>query len=401
MGFFLKTPNKKNLSSIQFIIWISQEEKYVKYYTGQKINPENWDQKIQRPKIKRGKEGEQNRKINHLLNEYEQVLDKLKEFHGKGLNKFIIWSEFDKHFKKIRKESKKNFKYYYDLFINQKKESGSVKKTTIFRFENMYKTIIKLEKINNKEYYLKDFDHAFYMKFISYCRKKESLSDNTLKRKYGCLKSFLNWCNINGYNTDLSYKKIQIKQRETNHISLTEEDLIKLEELKLDDRLSYYRDLFLIGCYSGQRYSDYSRFNKKFRQGENIVIRAKKTGTFSFIYLNKRLLGLLEKYNWELTTISSPKFNLAIQSICKKAGFNETIISEKFYGEKKVVKELPRYKLIASHTARRTFITLSAQKNIPDHLVMKGTGIRNYKTFLNYVKLDVNKLNEENKKAWG
>ena len=55
-------------------------------------------------------------------------------------------------------------------------------------------------------------------------------------------------------------------------------------EIELDEALSYYRDLFLIGIYSGQRYSDYGKFDKNDIDGDNIVIRAKKLVSF-LIYL--------------------------------------------------------------------------------------------------------------------
>ena len=103
---------------------------------------------------------------------------------------------------------------------------------------------------------------------------------------------------------------------------MTEDELQILTEIKLNDRLDYYRDLFLIGVYSGQRYSDYSRFNKKYIDGDNIKIRAKKTGQFSYIPLSKKLKAILDKYDWQLKTIASQKFNIAVQDICRIAGLS-------------------------------------------------------------------------------
>ena len=257
-----------------------------------------------------------------------------------------------------------------------------------------------MEKNEKVTYYLTGFDGAFFNRFIKHLRVKKEISDNTLKRKMRFFKSFLDWCIKNEYSTNLAFKDVIIKGRETSHVSLTTEEVDTLAGLELDEALSYYRDLFLIGVYSGQRYSDYTRFNKKFIDGNNIVIRATKTSQFSYIPLNKRLRGLLDKYEWCLKLISSQKFNIQIQKICNLAGFDETVQVDKFYGNKKVSKDLPRWKLIASHTARRTFITLSAQRNVPRSLVMQATGIKSYKTLENYIRLDVDKLNLEMFKAW-
>ena len=98
--------------------------------------------------------------------------------------------------------------------------------------------------------------------------------------------------------------------------------------------------------------------------------------------------------------ISSQKFNVHIQKICKIAGFDEVIQVDKFFGNKKISKDIPRWKLIGSHTARRTFITLSAQGNVPKSLVIQATGIKSYKALENYTRLDVDKLNQKMFKYW-
>jgi len=173
-----------------------------------------------------------------------------------------------------------------------------------------------------------------------------------------------------GYTSNLDFKYITIKPRETSHINLSDSELNHIAGLELEERLGYYRDLFLIGCYSGQRYSDYKRIDKKYIKGNSIVIRVKKTGQFSYIPLNKKLKDLLDKYDWSLKLVTPQKFNINLQKICKIAGFDETIQLDTFYGNKKVSKDVPKWKLIGSHTARRTFITLSSQKGVPPSLIM-------------------------------
>ena len=158
--------------------------------------------------------------------------------------------------------------------------------------------------------------------------------------------------------------------------------------------------MFLIGVYSGQRFSDYHRFNKKYKKEDFLVIRAKKTSEFSYIPLTNKLTRLLDKYDWMLNKISPQKFNKHIQKICKIAGFTETIQMDKFYGNKKVSKDFPKWKLVASHSARRTFITLSAQKGVPHTLIMQTTGIKSLKTLQNYIKFDQDKLFESISSAW-
>ena len=392
MGFFLKRSKE-----VYFHYWINSKRHT--YSTKIKIDRSEWDLKIQRPKARRGKTGQANRNITHELNEYLQAFDILKSKYKESLTKEIVKKNFDRHFQLAQTVKTLNYSDYFEIYIQQKKESDSVKKDSYQKYTRIHTAIMAMQKKAKKTLYLKDFDNAFFMDFIAYLRTEKDISDNTLQRKLGFFKSFLNWCIVSGYQVNMDFKKVRVKTRETSHVSLSEEELQILTEVKLSERLDYYRDLFLIGVYSGQRYSDYSRFNKKYIEGDNIKIRAKKTGQFSYIPLSRKLKKILDKYDWQLLTISSQKFNIAIQDICRIAGFDETIQVDKFYGSKKVSKDLPKWKMIASHTARRTFITLSLNKGVPEYLIMQVTGIKSLKTLQGYIRFD-KKLNKTISEAW-
>ena len=394
MGFLLH--GKYNYVFFTFYI----QGKKCRYSTKIKIDRSEWDVSIQRPKPRRGDIGTANKKITFELNEYQRFYEKLKSDYKESLTGEIVKDKFDQHFQLAQTVKALTYSDYFNIYLQQKKESQSVKKKSLQKYTRIHTAILEMEKAEKITYYLTGFDGAFFNRFIKHLRVKKEISDNTLKRKMGFFKSFLNWCVKSGYQTNKAFKQVSIKSRETFHVSLKDTEVDTLVGLELEEPLAYYRDLFLIGVYSGQRYSDYSRFNKKFVDGDNIVIRAKKTGQFSYIPLNKRLKGLLDKYDWTLKLIVSQKFNVHIQRICKIAGFDEVIQVDKFFGNKKVSKDIPRWKLIGSHTARRTFITLSAQGNVPKSLVMQATGIKSYKTLENYTRLDVDKLNQEMFKYW-
>lgn len=395
MGFFLK---KSGI--INFEIYLSSSKYMWKYSTGLKIDPKSWDKVSQRPRHQRGEQGTINNDISDVLNEYAQVLNELKKIYSKGLTGDILRQEFDRHFKKITAEKISTASDYFDLFITQKKESQSVQRDSWQKYTRIHDCIKEMQKKNKITYHLNDFDTAFFMEYIGHMRSVKEMSDNTLKRSLGYFKSFLNWCVRNEYTVNKAYKDIKIKSRETHHVALSLKDLDILENLKLDNHTSWFRDLFLIGCYSGQRVSDYSRFDKKHIQGNVIMIRAKKTGQFSYIPLNPKLLRLLDKYDWKLTKINKQDFNVEIHRFCKIAGFDEIIIREKFYGNKKTTEEIPRYKLIASHTARRTFITISDDKGVPISATMNVCGIRSIKTYQNYCRLNKETMTQAVIEAW-
>jgi integrase len=62
----------------------------------------------------------------------------------------------------------------------------------------------------------------------------------------------------------------------------------------------------------------------------------------------------------------------------------------------KIIEEvIPKYKLISSHTGRRTFITLSLNDNIRPDIVMKTTGHKKFETMKRYTKITDKNVSKE------
>lgn len=113
-----------------------------------------------------------------------------------------------------------------------------------------------------------------------------------------------------------------IKTRESDkrrEIYLSAEELDALYRMQLDTKLSIIRDIFLVGCYTCQRFSDYSRIGRsnftKTPLGTPVIkLEQKKTGTSVTIpILNDRLTEILERYDYNLPVISERKFNAMIK----------------------------------------------------------------------------------------
>ena len=95
--------------------------------------------------------------------------------------------------------------------------------------------------------------------------------------------------------------------------------------------------------------------------------------------------------------ISSQKFNVHIQNICKDLKINNKIKFTHSKGNHKKEEILEKWEKIGSHTARRTYITLAAENNVPDHEIMAITGIRDPKTLQKYKKINIKTIVEHTK----
>lgn len=61
----------------------------------------------------------------------------------------------------------------------------------------------------------------------------------------------------------------------------------------------------------------------------------------------------------------------------------------------------PTYEVIGTHTARRTFVSLSLQKGMKPENIMAITGHKTYRMMQKYLKIDYKHLRDEMDKVWG
>lgn len=78
----------------------------------------------------------------------------------------------------------------------------------------------------------------------------------------------------------------------------------------------------------------------------------------------------------------------------------KNVAIHRYRGAERIDSKIPKYELITTHTARRTFITLSLEKGIRPEVVMSITGHKDYKTFKAYIKITDTVKKEELLKAW-
>jgi len=400
MFFYLKQPKSNKLTPIIIQYYVKKEKKLFVKSANISINPIDWSKENRLPRSKRGGDSYKNRRITDKLIELNNKLQHVIDTHGNDLTIGHLKEYFNPN-----KESENKYVYiedYFTAFIDEKIKVQQVGKPAIQKYKVVLSKILSFQEYTNKKYLLTDFDDTFFQDFIAFLRIEHNLYDNTLHRYINFFKTCLIWCARKGYKINEDYKNISIKRHETNHPHLTKKELKLLEEVELNKADDSARDLFLIGAYTGQRFSDYSIFEKAdiSSKGDAIVKKAKKTNTISYIPLHPKLKALLDKYEWRLPKISSQKFNKRIQKICKKIGLNNEIKEEREKGKYKNISIYPKWQMIGSHTARRTFITLMSEGGVSDHQIMKITGIKDAKTLKGYKKINMETLIDTTVKFW-
>ena len=151
------------------------------------------------------------------------------------------------------------------------------------------------------------------------------------------------------------------------------------------------RDLFLVGCYCGQRVSDYASIKSDQIHTDSdgriyISVLQKKTGARVEIPARKELREILTKYKNELPTLADQKINAYIKEIAKRARIDQMIEFTSTKGGKAHTMKAPKYELITSHTARRTAATLMYLDGVDSMDIRQITGHSSDKMLQKYIK---------------
>lgn len=262
----------------------------------------------------------------------------------------------------------------------------------------------------NKKTFFDNIDNIWYDDYIKFLNEEQEIFDsegnfdffkkelaiNTIGSKHiKNLKFIMERALKDGISFSLEYKKDYfIRPKEpTFAIALNEKELRAIYDTKaLDEKEQIAKDLFLVGAYTCLRYSDFSVItpdNFKIIDGVEVVEKAtQKTKDRAIIpILWDELKEIVKRYEYRLPYISSQSLNELIKNIGERAGITHI---EEYHqtvgGETKLIQE-PRYKLIASHTARRSAATNLIRRKYSYDEVRLLTGHKTNQQLQEYIKL--------------
>jgi integrase len=244
------------------------------------------------------------------------------------------------------------------------------------------------------------FDYQFYsdfMKFLTYeyilLRQKvltKGLRVNSIGKTIKWLKTFLKnrmAKKLIPYIDLSAYRGVE-EDVDAIYLSWAEISAMYLLDLSLQPMLEKVRDLFVLGCLTGFRYSDYSDVKPDEIRGGMLFITQTKTTDRVVVPLRPETKSILEKYNMEMPQISNPDFNFYIKEVARLAGFNELIKFSYKRGNKIMEETRPKYAWVMSHTCRRSFCTNEFLDGTPIILIMAISGHKTEKAFRKYIKVD-------------
>lgn len=162
---------------------------------------------------------------------------------------------------------------------------------------------------------------------------------------------------------------------------------LTLKELSSIERLAWRTDVeiikrtcywFLLGCYTGLRYSDIEKFNPKMIQDGRLILYTQKTGEIVSMKLTPKIKELVKKVSKLGPVYRNQDVNAYLKTVAHLAKID---------------------KLVTFHTARHSFAVNCANLGISIEVTAKLLGHQDLKATSIYYKI-INKRVDEEMKRW-
>lgn len=262
-------------------------------------------------------------------------------------------------------------------------------------FQKAYDIAVSFERI----------DRLFFEKLVSYLVRVANLNNGTAWKIVKAFRAFLRYAYEHGITANTEYQKftqrMMPKGEKSQEVYLTLEELQEVMNLDLsaNPRLDRSRDLFLLQIHTGLRYSDVQKLREEHIQGDSIRLVTQKNRKAITIPLLPVAREILHKYGSSLPVLTLQKQNEYIKELMKEAKIETSIVTVNYRGAERIEKVTPKYKLMGTHTAKRTFVTLLRQRGVSIEAIMRVTG-NTRRTIETYILNTESDVAREIEAAW-
>lgn len=216
-----------------------------------------------------------------------------------------------------------------------------------------------------------------WMMAVDYWLNDCALNPNYIIKTCQTICTCLDWASKHGARLSSTYRDYHVDKEDVVRVILTASEIARIyyfdfkqyqkthprtiRNIKQWERI---RDMFVLQCNLGQRASDMFRIQPEMFDHSSLRLKQQKTKNDCVIDLRtmpidpKITREILSRYNYTPPykgTIST--YNRKIHKLCEIVGINAPVTYEAVKDGKVTMMSKPKYELISSHTARRSFIS--------------------------------------------
>ncbi len=359
--------------------------------TDNSISKKFWNSKTHRARISHS----EGKSVNDRLDDLEEKVKKMfrDDFRDESPRKDIIKQKIKEIIRPPKKLGLDDFIAFAEAFEQSAKKRTETRKNYNQTINHL--KVFKFMSANFKKRSItfNDIDLNFYNEFYTYLEKRAVLSNNTIGTHIKNIKVFMRESFERGIHKNINFTlkgfKVITEETDATYLSPEELDTIYQKDLNFIPKFERIRDLFIIGCWTGLRYSDLHQVHVgNIYKNELLKVRTIKGNRQVVIPLHAYVLQILKKYSYNLPkVISNQKMNDYLKEICELSGISDAVTLTKTKGGKRISETFEKWQIISTHTARRSFATNMYNMGIPSITIMAITGHRTERSFLRYIKV--------------
>lgn len=398
LTFYLMHPERERTNIMIYIGYLGKNKRIS---IKMSVESKYWDDDLKRVKVIRGT-GEQvylNSNLSTIENGLRQF-ESNSRMNGKQVTISDLAKKLNELIGVTDKKEQLGLYQFIEQFIKNRSEMSTYSPDTIKVYKTAYNHLKKYFKKRVPDF--DDLDKDFFAGFTKYLYGQE-YKPNFVHKIFSNIKMMLLEAESDGIEINSAVKQRNLmpklgvsRQSDITRVYLTQEELKNIAGLQLSGFLENTRDCFLIGCYTGLRYSDYSNVKasniQKVDNMDVIVIVTQKTNQKVYIPIHPFIRTILDKNDGYFPKASSnQKTNEGVKKICRLAGITQKVVLTEYKGgrNKRTDEEVEKWELVSSHTARRTFATnMYLSGDVPTRSIMAITGHKTEKSFMHYIVLD-------------
>lgn len=241
-------------------------------------------------------------------------------------------------------------------FIDAMLQDGQRRNTT----KQNYRTLMNDIDRFRPGTYLNDLDYQWVQQYDRYLRQQQ-VAHNTRVSRLRLLRAVVNEALSRELLSQDPFRRMKIEGMQSKHGYVTNRQLRQLESMTLTGREERARDLFLIGCYTGLRFSDITQLRAEHIKDGWIRKRMQKTGAVVEIptaLFDARMERLIGKYQGDIGLLTRRKMSNSDVNRMLKPMLNKVGADQK----------------VTFHSSRHTFATLLGLKGVGEDTIQRLLG---------------------------
>ena len=254
----------------------------------------------------------------------------------------------------VETRNKLDIYYQFDEYIKTKERK--VSKVSLTVYGNVKSHLVGFETYRKQKITFSSLDFGFYEDFVDYLtfehihlRRQTVLTGlrlNTIGKTIKHLRGFIKDRMKRKIIPHIDLTDFKIPEEDSDAIYLTHEEIAKIYQTDLSNHpnLIEYRDLFVLACLTGLRFSDFTTLRPEDLQKRMLYKKQEKSDHWVIIPLrHEAKIIFTRQFKERIPELTNPEFNKHIKTIGKLAGITKLVKFSYKKGNKNVVVTRPKY----------------------------------------------------------